>query len=82
MNADADLALQIITKERAEWTNKHHNFTQSIKGLYDVWNPDIEDGQEMQGMRAAVSGLQGLVQKAAAENVRSVPWAAAGRFPG
>lgn len=62
---------RIVEKAQSEWRNKHHNFTQRIDRLYDVWNPDVSDaGARVEGLRATVSALQSLIEGAITDGVR------------
>lgn len=61
---------RVIVNNETEWTNKHQNFTQTIKLYYDIWNPPPPVTDGWADLKLTVAKLQSLMAQAAQDNVR------------
>jgi len=59
---------KVVLESRDEWTNKHENVTQRIAGIYDVWNPNIDD--KLAAYNATTTAMQSLIREAVNDRAR------------
>lgn len=61
---------RVVKKRSRNWSNKHENYTVSVAGLYDIWNPKVAGNQMIKGYGATTQAFQQLIAKAIKKNVR------------
>jgi FAD/FMN-containing dehydrogenase len=64
---------RIVRKRSRRWSNKHENYSVSVAGLYDIWNPGVSGNQLINGYRTTTQALQKLTKEAISEGVRVRP---------